>query len=466
MRNYIVLFCIPLLVSCHVGEDYSSPKFLVENDVKEALKLSDKSDNISANWYTIFKDNVLNTLLVNILNSNLSIKQAEERLIQARYTLEIQSKSFLPTFDALGEYQYQKSNSESLVAENINHFKVGFDAVWEMDIWGKGAYISEQYSALLDETKYSLLNIKTTICAEAVRNYILLREAQEKLRIANKNLQLQKDILATIRNKHSVGIADDLALNQAEYIIETTKALIPNLRTNIEVNKNALAVLLGIPSNKIPVDLDKYAKNIVADTFKYSVRNLYNLPLNIVQARPDIAAAEKNIQMQNAVVNQAITNLYPSISLDATFGYISFSGNKLFNTNKQVYGYNPQLSQPIWHWKQLVNNIDLQKHSKEEYILIYNEALLTALSELKNATISVEEAYEANKYKKNSFIKMQNILKLTHEKYKNGLVNFTDVANAEKQLLSAQTDFISSNANILLSLTAFYKATGGGYNLK
>lgn len=466
MHRCGILFFILLLASCHVGEEYNERKILPEGEVKSALKLSDEHGEISTNWYMIFKDDVLNTLLDNIINCNLSIKQAEERLIQARYTLKIQSRKLLPTLDMQGSYKYQKSNSVSLVSEDADYFRLGFDAVWEMDFWGKGDYITEQYAQMMKKAEYSLLNIKASISAEVVSNYIQLRMAQEKLRIANKNLQLQMDILKTIKDKHEVGIADDLSLNQAEYVVETTKAVIPNLKATIETYKNTIAVLLGVSLNKIPVNLDNYKTNITADTFKYSVKNLYNLPLDVIHNRPDIKVAESSIRSQNAVVNQAITELYPSVNLGTTFGYISFSGRKLFNNDNQVYGYNPQLTQPIWYWKQLVNNIDLQKHVKEEYVLNYNNALLTALAEVKNSIVSIEQSYTANQHKKKALTKMQNILQLTQEKYKNGLVNFTDVADAEKQLLTAQTDYVSSNAEILLALVSFYKAIGGGYNLK
>ena len=146
-----------------------------------------------------------------------------------------------------------------------------------------------------------------------------------------------------------------------------------------------IAVLLGVLPSNLPINLDKYNKNITATTFNYNTKKLYDLPLSIIRSRPDIMASEATIRAQNAVVSEAITNLYPTVSLSATFGFISSSGNSLFNKDSQVYGYTPGLSLPVWHWGQLTNNIELQKHIKEEYILNYNEAMLTAISEIKNA---------------------------------------------------------------------------------
>ena len=167
---------------------------------------------------------------------------------------------------------------------------------------------------------------------------------------------------------------------------------------------------------------------------------------------------------KNALLNQAITNLYPSLSLSAAFGYLAPKGRNLLDTKNQLYGYAPGIMTPIWHWGKLTNNVEMQKHIKKEYMLNYNEALLTALTDIKNAIFTIEQAYKKNRYQKSSFTKMQNIMKLTYEKYKNGLIDFTDVSQAEQNLLASQNQLIESNSEILQDIIAFYKATGGGYN--
>lgn len=464
-RYYI--FLIFFLCSCHIGEDYENEKtFVTDNEVKKNLQLTDRGKNVSQNWYYIFEDEDLNTLLKNAEYNNLTIQQAMERLKQARLQYAIQSKENLPMIDGNGSYNYNKAHTQNTLSADVNAFKLGFDATWELDLWGAGFYLSEQYFELMKEAEYSLFNTKTMITAEIVSNYISLREAQEKLRIAKNNLLLQKDILKTIKDRYSAGIADDLALNQAQYTVEQTTTTIPALDINIEQAKNALAVLLGVTPKNLPINLNKCKKNIVTNTFKYSVKELYNLPLDIIRTRPDIMAAEAKVQSQHAAVNQAVAGLYPTLNLSATFGYISHRGHSLIAPSKQNYGYVPGLTTPIWHWNQLTNNVELQKHIKKEDVLNYNEAMLTALSDIKNTITTVEKNYIANQHFKNAVNKMQNIINLTREKYKNGLVDFTDVATAEQNLLSAQTAFAESNAQILQSIIAFYKATGGGYNLR
>lgn len=466
MFKYIVLFAIFILSSCNVGDEYTHDYFVTNKSVKDVLKLQPNEKSITNNWYEMFGDKDLNTLIQTSTNNNFTIQQGVERLQQSRYNYMIQSKQDYPMLNAVGEYNYSKASDGQNYSYDIDAFKVGFDVSWELDIWGKGRYISEQYYNFMHNAEYTLLNLRVSITAELITNYVNLREAQEKLNIANKNLRLQRDIMQTVKDKYNAGIADALALNQAEYAVEKTKTSIPPLKSQIENYKNAIAVLLGVLPNELPVNLDKYKRNITNTAFKYNVQNLYNLPLGSLRTRPDIMAAEMSIRAQNAAINEAITNLYPTLNLSATFGFISNSGHSLFDNNSQTYGYTPGITLPIWHWKQLTNNIELQKHIKEEYILSYNEAMLTALAELKNAITAVEQAYQTNHYSQTSLNKMRNVMELTRNKYENGLIEFTDVATAEQDYLSAQNALAESNAAILQYLTAFYKATGGGYNLR
>lgn len=464
MRNFVLLVFLFSLQACHVGEDYSSNFPLSDNDIKSNLELTETANIISPEWYKIFKDNVLNTLIQDALKQNLSLEQAKQRLRQSRYSYLINSTTTLPMVNASGEYEFSKASSNQDYAYDINAFKIGVDASWELDIWGKGQYISDQYYEMMQGAQYSIANLKVSITTEIVLNYVNLRAYQEKLRITKQNLTLQKEILDTVISQHKSGIADDLALNQAEYTVEITKASIPNLEYQIETYKNALAVLLGCTPDKLPVNLDVPQKNIVSTAFRFDTKKLNQLPLSVIRLRPDILVSEANIRKQNAAVNEAITNLYPDITLNATFGFISSSGHSLFNKDSQIYGYTPGFTVPIWNWKQLVNNIELQKSAKEEYVLNYNETVLMALTEIKNAISAVKQTYKANQFYLSSVSKMQRIFNLTQTKYKNGLSTFTDVATAEQNLLQAQLELIGNNAEILQNLAAFYKAVGGGYN--
>ena len=272
MHKYHIFLLSFLLGSCHVGEEYHHTEIITPYDVQENLNLKKNGNSVSSAWYEIFKDSDLNTLINHALNNNFTIRQGIERLQQSRYSLMINAKTSYPMIDANGEYNFSKASDNQDYSYDINAFKVGLDASWELDIWGKGKYITEQYYELMHNYQYTLLDLKVSITAEVTGNYIGLREAQEKLFIAQKNLALQQDILQTVRDKYTAGIADELALNQAEYAVETTKSSIPPLKQQIESYKNAIAVLLGVLPSNLPINLDKYKKNITATTFNYSTK--------------------------------------------------------------------------------------------------------------------------------------------------------------------------------------------------
>lgn len=463
MIRFFLFFCILVLCGCKVGNDYDTKPYIHDEKVKDVLHIEGKTNKID--WYAVFNDKDLNTLLKFALKNNLSRKKAIKKLQQARYQLAIQSKQMFPMFNSQGNYTFNKANNASDFSENTNAFKIGFDVSWEIDIWGKGQYISEQYSEFVKNSGYSLINTDVSIVSETMLNYIKLREAQEKLRITQKNLSLQNEILQTVKNKHLAGTEDDLALNQAQYTVENTLTTIPAIKSQIATYQNNLAVLLGVVPNELPINLNTVKNNITTRPFKYSVKKLYQLPLGIIRMRPDVLAAEANIKAQNAAVNTAITSLYPTIDLSAAFGYLSNSGHSLFNTDSQVYGYSPSFLLPIWNWNQLVNNIEIQKHQREYYLLDYNEIFLTALMELKNVLFAIEQSYQKNTYQQATLSKMKNIFNLTQQKYINGLVDFTDLTLAEQNLLKTELAVVESNTETLENFVAFYKATGG-YNFK
>ena len=463
MFKYTALFFFFILSSCNVGETYQEKDFISNNDVKETLNLNNSNEIIKHDWFKIFNDKDLNTLLEEAYKSNLNIAQNIEKLKQSRYNYLINSKNYFPMIDGGGSYNYNKINGEhSPIGVDTNDFKAGIDVSWELDIWGKGKAVSEQYYELINSAKYTLFDTLVLITYEVIDNYINLRLNQEKLRIAYKNKKLQEDILNIVKNKYKNGLAGDLALNQAKQSLDTLEANIPEIKTNINKYKNSLSLLLGCTPQNIPIDLDKIRNNITASTFKYSVQKLYNLKLNTIKTRPDIRAAEANISSQNAVINQAIANLYPSLTLSASFGFLSSSLGKLFNT--EMIEYTPEIMTPIWHWGELTNNIELQKNIRKEYVLIYNKAMLSALLDLKNSIYFIEESYKSNNSYKRALENMKSIFYITLDKYKNGLIEFTDVVNAEQNYLNAQNSFVKSNADILQGIAVFYKATGGGYN--
>ena len=234
MFKYTAIFTIFLLSSCAIREEYQKEEIISDNSVKEALNLNSKNESINKEWYKIFNDEDLNTLLFSAYKTNLDIKQNIEKLKQARYSYLINSKEYFPMIDGGGIYSYSKTNGKnSPLSVDTNDFKAGFDVSWEIDIWGKGKALSKQYMELVNSAKFSLFDTHVLITFEVINNYTNLRLNQEKLRIAKNNQKLQEDILDIVTNKYNNGVADELALNQAQHSLELVKSSIPEIKTNI-----------------------------------------------------------------------------------------------------------------------------------------------------------------------------------------------------------------------------------------
>ena len=188
MRSILFVFVV-ILSACSIGEKYKYNEFISDDKIKETLNIEANSKDISSNWYKIFKDSDLNTLILYLEKTNINILQAISRLKQSRQQLNIYSKKMYPIIDINGKFEYQKSNNKDFSFNDTNNFQVGFDASWEIDIWGRGKNISDQYFEIMQQAKYNLSDVKLSMTSEMIKNYINLRLAQEKFRITNKNLK-------------------------------------------------------------------------------------------------------------------------------------------------------------------------------------------------------------------------------------------------------------------------------------
>lgn len=466
MKNnkFLSMFAFMLLASCTVGPDYKRPNFVSDDEVAQSLELKNKAVRIiPEDWYKQFDDQTLNYLIKSSLEGSPTVQVAVQKLRQARTTLNINAGENMPELNLDASYHYAKPSKNVGMAIKSNYYQSGLDASWELDIWGGGRRLTEASRALFEAAAANLDNVRITLVSEVANNYISLRTAQEQLRIAKKNLTLQENIAELVSDKHKFGLADDIALNQAQYAVENTKSLIPTLEYQVEAYKNALAVLTGVLPGQLAITLEPSHDNMVQRRFEYNIDNLFDIPSQVVRARPDVRIAERNLVAKNAAIGQAVADLYPNVSISALFGYQSIRGTRLFTPNSEAFSYAPQITLPIFHWGQLVNNVELQKEIKEEYVQTYKQTLLNAVSEIKDAIVAVDKEYRKNASQHNSVEHMQNVMDYTLEKYKQGLIDFSDQLTAEQSLLASQLALIESNGAIYKNIIAYYKAIGGGY---
>lgn len=454
-----VLILLMLLTACTVGPDYEQPAFFDDKALEQSLDLKPTAAKAPEISYLAFQDKTLNKLLEEAMRQAPTVRIALTRLKQARASLSIQKVAGLPTIDASGKYNYVKESRNLGLVYDEDTYQVGLDASWEIDIFGSIRRQTEAAAANARAAVANLQNVYVSLAAEVADQYISYRTAEQLLNNAQENLKLQSDIYQTVRVKFEAGLADEMTLDQAGYAVQTTQMQIPEYQTQKEESANALALLLG----RLPGDLKNElagGRNLTAKRFQYNLAHLFELPASVVRDRPDVKAAEESLIAQNALVGAAIADLYPKVSLSGLLGFESFHMRDLLKKRSWTYSYAPEISLPIFHWGALKNNVALQEAKKEEELVTYQQTLLQAAHEIKNAMTAIQNEYRRNTSAERAFRQMDNVLSLTRGKYEQGLVEMSDVLDAELRRLSAQNDWVNSNAAIYQNIIQFYKATG------
>lgn len=465
MNNYWKLASFLLLASCTVGPDYKQPQFFTEKELQNSLQLdTQNAQKVRRDWYVTFNDEVLNSLIERSLQENPNVNATKEKLKQARQSLKINNVKYFPTIDLDGSYHGNQVSKNIGPAIDTDYYQTGLDATWELDIWGAGRRLSEGSEALFKAAGANFFNVRLSLTAEVANNYISLRTAQEQLRLAERNLRLQKNIYEMVSDKYKAGLENDIALNQAKYAVETTQTLIPDLKYEVEAYKNALAILCGKLPGSLEGELQDTTQNIVRKKFKYDLVRLYQLPTSVVRNRPDVQAAEEMLIAKNAAVGQAIAQLYPNVSLSGFLGYQANNSSQLIGGRSSAYSYSPVVNLPVLHWGALINNVELQKGVAKEYLYTYQESLLAASNDIKNSYANLTQEYHKNEASRQAVKAQKQVMDLSLERYRSGLMEFSDLLTAEQDLLKSQVSLISSNGTIYQNIVAFYKAVGGGYD--
>lgn len=452
-----------LMMACSVGPDYKQEKLFSDDEISKSLNLQTPFPNQKNFMIVDFGDDVLNQLIKDAEISSPNLKMAILKLRQAREVLKIDVKNGFPTFDISAKYNYvnESDNMETLVKND--YYQIGVDMAWEIDIFGKTRREAEsskaQYRAMVENLK----NVNVSLISDIATNYINLRMAEQNLKNMRENILLQEDVYNIILERFNADLVDEMTLSQSKYLLENMKMQVPMLEYQREMYANALAVLLG----KLPQSLDEFLqsenKNLVSRVFEYDVEKLYRLPVSIIRSRPDVRMAEENLISQNAEIGVAVANVYPSFSLSGFLGFQSLKFSNLIERDSVGHSLIPEMVLPLFHFSQLRNNIEVQKLKRDEAEINYEQTLLNAVAELRNAIVAIDKEYKVNKSASLAYQKMSDVSYLMWKKYLSGLVEYTDVLTAEQNRLEAQTNMVNSNANLYKNIITFYKAIGGKY---
>ena len=454
---------ILVLTGCvAVGPDHVPPDTPVSEawhtELKGGLTAEQVDPQALASWWTTLNDPILSRLIKRAVAGNLTLKEARARIREARARRGISQAGRFPTIDATGSARRSRGSEESGMAERRDLYAVGFDAGWELDLFGGVRRSVEVAEADLQASRENLRDVLVSLLGEVALNYVEARTYQARLAVAEGNLEAQQETYQLTRWRRQAGLGDELAVQQAKYNLESTRSQIPTLRSGLAEAKNRLAVLLGEQPGTAHAELEERTP-IPVTPLQVAV----GVPADVLRRRPDVRQAERELAAQTAQVGVATAGLYPKLSLLGSIGLESLSRDRLFLYGSRTYSMGPSVTWRIFAAGAIRSNIEVQSALQEQALIRYEATLLTALEEVENALV----AYADEQVRRQSLVDgtqaAQLAVDLVREQYAAGLIDFQTVLDSQRSLLSFQDQLATSNGKVTSNLISLYKSLGGGW---
>jgi len=457
----LILLCA--LGACRpAGPDYHKPVIVTppawNARLDEGLKSGNPSDESLGSWWTSLHDPILQHLVERAIQGNLDLRQATAVIREARARRGIVAADRFPTVTADGRVGYQRTSDRMGHSVDVGLFGVGFDAAWEMDVFGRTKRAIESADASLEATEESLRETLVSLVAEVALNYVELRQNQRQLQIAEENLRLQEDTLRLARERFEAGLTTRLDVDQAQYTVSQTRSRIPPLRVGIEQAKNRLSVLLGEPPGGLSGQLDTTAPIPVGPP-----EIVVGVPAEALRRRPDVRRAERMLAAQTAAVGVATASKYPQFALYGSIGYEAITQGNPLSLGNLIGSLGASAFQVLFDAGRIRQTIEVQNALQEQALLDYESVILLALEESENAMT----AYADEQVRRRDLIaaseSAQRAVTLVRENYAAGLVDFLGVLESQRALLTFQDQIAQSDGAITSHLIRLYKALGGGW---
>ncbi len=417
------------------------------------------SPEILAQWWNALGDEALTRLIEKALKNNRDLQVARSKVVQARAQLGISRAAALPWLDNTDTWGRSKTpTAAGGSGKTAELYRLEVDASWEIDIFGGLRQSIKADTASLEAQYAALHDTWVSLSSEIALDYISLRTYQERLRIAQSNLDLQMDTLDMLQSRYRSGLADTLAVNQAKYTMQQTWALIPPLQSSVEQMLNALSILVGEVPGSLEDELGSWKplpKPVSSD--------LVGIPANSMRQRPDIRAAERQLAAQIARKKSAQADLWPKFYLFGSIGLESGSSGSLFSSGAQAWSFGPQITLPIFHAGAIRKNIQVQTALQEQALATYEQTVLNAVSDVRNALAANALELQRNETLRQGVVAAREALAAANDQYRNGLSDFNNVISAQAALLSLQEQLAISQGEMISDLIRVFKALGGGW---
>jgi multidrug efflux system outer membrane protein len=466
-----------LLAACvAVGPNYQPPESNVParwSETTEKVSVAEHPD--LSTWWTLFGDPVLTSLVSRAVSSNQDIRIAATRIREARAQRRMVAADRFPTINSSASYARSETGENALlgqIGQNLsqsiqglnqiegsqNLYQVGFDAGWELDIFGGRRRAVEEADAAVAATEEDGRDVLVSLVAEVSRNYLELRGAQQRLVVATENSALQEKTLDMFRKRFQLGFGNELAVRQAEAQLAMTVAQIPVLEAAAQQSVNQLSLLLGQPPGSLAVELTGKGAIPAAPA-----QIPAGLPSDLLRQRPDIRRAERQLAAATADVGVATAELFPHFSLSAFLGFESPNLSDLVSRGSRLWSAGPAVKWNVFDAGRARAGVEASDSRRERAQIVYEKTVLSALVEAENAMVAFSREQQTRKNLQDSVAAAKRAVEISEKQYALGLIDFVTVLQAEMALSQSQDQLVQSEQRLSQNMVAVYKALGGGW---
>jgi NodT family efflux transporter outer membrane factor (OMF) lipoprotein len=462
-RNQTLLGLAPaalLLGGCAVRSSREAPPPALPESYAAAGDLGAAADpRILAQWWKDFGDPLLDSLIERTVSGNLDLRIAEERVREARATRGYTAATRRsPNAGVSGGYSDRSGGRQEFTSSGTGLYNTGFDASYELDLFGGARASVRAAEADARATEEGMRHVLVTAVAETARNYMELRESQERLEVARKTLATQEEALRLTELRRKAGLTSDFDTTRAKAQVESMRAGIPTLEAQVQRSINAIALLIGEQPSKVQTDLAEMRPMPVTPPAVP-----VGLPSDLLRRRPDVREAESNIAGSAARVGVAVSNLYPKFSLTSSAGGQSGILTQILSGAARIWAFGTSFSWGILNYSATKANIQAAESREQQAVMAYEKTVLTALTDVENALSAYTNEKERQPALEQALAAQRKALDLANIRYKNGLSNFLEVLDAQRSLYSGEDALTQSRAGVNTNLVALYKALGGGW---
>jgi multidrug efflux system outer membrane protein len=462
MRS-ILLIAILTLTGCAVGPNYRRPAVNTPATFRGSPDVVSTNSFADLPWWGVFKDPVLQDLVRAALTNNYDLRITLTRIDQA-HALEAQARSqFLPQIQYDGEVA--RGRNEYLGQyfpqphPTMDSYLAGFEAVWEIDLWGRVRRMNEAARANFMASQEGRREVMISVVSGVAGAYFELLELDEQLAIAQRTRDSYQRTLQLFDDQHAAGLASKLEVSRAELALRSVTATIPEIERQIALKENEINTLLGRNPGPIVRTSTLLAQEMPVDI-------PVGLPSSLLERRPDVREAEQQVRAANAEIGAAIGDFFPRIGLTTFYGGTSTELNKLCTSGANIWSAAATAAGPVFTGGRLTGHYRQTKAAWEETKNLYQQTALSAFREVSDALISHRQ-YEDERVEQTQAVGAgRDAVELATARYKEGKASYYEVLEAQQQLYPAENSLSQIEAARRLTVVQLYKALGGGWSLK